>query len=253
MIKELSGSFEKLISKGKYGVIRSLVESSVKYESSQQEIVEQLATALHMPKDSDRKEFVNCCMRMWTIKQWNESSEEDRRNLYKFHLQGSLIVQGIAKMESPANSILVNSFLSQRPDVIYQWCFSPSGSRAVEAILSSSHVEAKMKKKIIRDLLGKYTSLAKDKFGSHIIEKCWLAADIDMKEKIASELVKHEHDLSSHYIGKGILWTCRIDQFKRKRNDWIEREKGAERKREMFKDILGEDVSMPLLKKHKKN
>ncbi|KAG0946369.1 hypothetical protein G6F60_003677 [Rhizopus arrhizus] len=238
--------------KGKYGVIRSLVESSVKYETSQKEIVERLACALHMSEENDRKEFVNCCMRLWKVEEWKEASENEKRDLYRFHLQGSLIVQGIAKMKSDANSILVNSFLSQRPEVIYPWCFSPAGSRAFEAILISNEINQKMKKKILRDLLFKYTALAKDKFGSHILEKCWLVADIEMKEKIANELVKSEHDLSSHYIGKGILWTCKIDQFKRKRDDWIEREKGAERKREMFKDILGEEVGLPLLKKQKK-
>ncbi|KAG0801718.1 hypothetical protein G6F17_002598 [Rhizopus arrhizus] len=252
MVKELGESFEKLLNKGKYGVIRSLVESSVKYETSQKEIVERLACALHMSEENDRKEFVNCCMRLWKVEEWKEASENEKRDLYRFHLQGSLIVQGIAKMKSDANSILVNSFLSQRPEVIYPWCFSPAGSRAFEAILISNEINQKMKKKILRDLLFKYTALAKDKFGSHILEKCWLVADIEMKEKIANELVKSEHDLSSHYIGKGILWTCKIDQFKRKRDDWIEREKGAERKREMFKDILGEEVGLPLLKKQKK-
>jgi nucleolar protein 9 len=105
-----------------------------------------------------------------------------------------------------------------------------------------------MKKKIIRDLSGKFTALSKDKFGSHIVEKCWAAADIDSKEKIVSELLKSEYELASHFIGKGILWTCRIDQYKRRHDEWVEREKGAERKREMFKDILDDTNDKP----HKK-
>lgn len=248
MMAELGGSFEKLLKFGKYGVIRSLVDASVKMETSQKEVVDAIAAALHMPEGSDRKEFVNCCMRMWTIEQWNAATQEEMMDLYKFHLQGSLIVQGIMKMEADVNAIVTNSFLSQRPDTIYRWCFSPAGSRAFESIVASPNVNAKIKKKILRDLSGKYTALAKDKFGSHILDKCWLAADIDSKEKIAAELVKHEHELASHYIGKSILWTCKIDQYKRRHDDWVEREKGAERKREMFKDILDES---PLEKKRK--
>ncbi|OBZ85794.1 Nucleolar protein 9 [Choanephora cucurbitarum] len=239
MIKELGGSFDKLIKNGKYGVIRSLVDASVKLESSQKQIVESLASALHFNTD-DKREFINCCMRMWTAEQWNQASEHERLDLYKIHLQGSLIVQGIMKMEPEANAIVTNSFLSQKPDTIHRWCFSPAGSRAFEAVVASPHVNAKMKKKIMRDLSGKYAALAKDKFGSHILEKCWLSADIESKEKIAAELVKHEHELASHYLGKNALWTCKIDQYKRRHDDWVEREKGAERKREMFKDILGE-------------
>ncbi|KAI9485853.1 MAG: armadillo-type protein [Benjaminiella poitrasii] len=245
MLNELKSSFEKLVKLGKFGVIRSLVDASVKLECSQKQVVEALASGLHLPEGSpDRqKEFVNCAMRMWTIEQWQQASDDERSDLYKFHLQGSLIVQGIMKMsEANVTEIITNSFLSQRPDVIHRWCFSPAGSRAFEAIVASPYVNEKIKKKIMRDLGGKYTMLAKDKFGSHILDKCWLVADIDSKEKIAAELVKHEHELASHHIGRGILWTCKIDQYKRRHDDWVEREKGAERKREMFKDILGETL-----------
>ncbi|KAK4511943.1 uncharacterized protein ATC70_003942 [Mucor velutinosus] len=248
MMAELGKSFEKLLKFGKYGVIRSLVDASVRMESSQKAVVDAIAVALHMTEDAQRKEFVNCCMRMWTYEQWNEASEDEKLDLYKFHLQGSLIVQGIMKMEADVNAIVTNSFLSQRPDTVYRWCFSPAGSRAFESIVASPNVNAKMKKKIMRDLSGKYTALAKDKFGSHILDKCWAAADIDSKEKIAAELVKHEHELASHYIGKSILWTCKIDQYKRRHDDWVEREKGAERKREMFRDILDDT---PVDKKRK--
>ncbi|KAI8048763.1 armadillo-type protein [Gilbertella persicaria] len=238
IMKELGHSFDKLVKNSKFGVVRSLVDASVKLESSQKVIVDSLAKGLQCVEES--KEFVNCVMRMWTLEQWNTASDHERLNLYHFHLQGCLIVQGIMKMASEANAILTNSFLSQRPDIIHRWCFSPMGSRAFEAVVASVHVNDKIKKKILRDLSGKYVSLAKDKFGSHILDKCWLVADIDSKEKIAAELVKHEHELASHYLGKNILWTCKIDQYKRRHDDWVEREKGAERKREMFKDILGE-------------
>ncbi|GAA5804800.1 hypothetical protein HPULCUR_010308 [Helicostylum pulchrum] len=248
VMSELGGSFEKLLKFGKYGVIRSLVDASIKMETAQKQVVDAIASALHMPEGSDRKEFINCCMRMWTIEQWNEASQDEKLDLYKFHLQGSLIVQGIMKMEPDVNAAVVNSFLSQKPETVQRWCFSPAGSRAFESIVASPNVNAKMKKKIMRDLSGKYTALAKDKFGSHILDKCWVAADIDTKEKIAAELVKHEHELASHYIGKSILWTCKIDQYKRRHDEWIEREKGAERKREMFREILDES---PLEKKRK--
>ncbi|KAI8971901.1 armadillo-type protein [Mycotypha africana] len=257
ILTELKGSFDKIIKNGKYGVIRSLVDAAVKMEVCQQDVVDALVTGLRMPSADDkegtavedRKEFVNCCMRMWTLDQWKSASYDEKQDLYKFHLQGSLILQGIMQMNEEANAIATSSFLSQRPDTIHRWCFSPVGSRAFESVIASHHVNDKMKKKVMRDLLGKYTSLAKDKFGSHIMDKCWLNADIDMKEKIAAELVKHEHELASHYIGKNILWTCKIDQYKRRHDVWVEREKGAERKREMFKDIL--DDTMPISKKRK--
>ncbi|KAF7724497.1 Nucleolar protein 9 [Apophysomyces ossiformis] len=194
MVKELSGSFEKLMKNGKYGVIRSLIDSSARLATAEKEVLDALAGALHISDAyTDRKEFVNCVMRMWNL---------------------------------------------ESTDVTNRWCFSPVGSRAYEAILTSENINPKMKKRVLKNLQGSYPALAKDKFGSHIIEHCWAVADIDMKEKIATELLKRERDLSEHYIGKCVLWTCRIEQFKRHHDDWVQREKGAERKRELFQDIL---------------
>ncbi|KAI8391327.1 armadillo-type protein [Radiomyces spectabilis] len=250
MVQELSGSFEKLIKGGKYGVIRSLIEASVTLKTSEKEILRSLTDALHMPENQDRKEFVNCVMRMWNLEDWTNSPEEDKRNLRNFHLQGSLILQAIVKMPAEHNNLVISSFLSQNPDTTFRWCFSPVGSRAYQSILSSPEVNIKIKRKVLRNLEGRYVDLAKDKFGSHIVEQCWSVADIDMKERIANELLKRERELSEHYIGKCILWTCKIGQFKRKREDWVEREKGIERKKEMFKDIL-EDEPVKASKKRK--
>lgn len=62
------------------------------------------------------------------------------------------------------------------------------GSRAVEAILSSDHVNGKILKKITRDFYGSYVSLAKDKFGSHVVERCWGVADIETKVRLSYAL-----------------------------------------------------------------
>ncbi|KAI7869750.1 armadillo-type protein [Spinellus fusiger] len=248
MVNELSGSFEKLLKNGKFGVIRSLVEASLTLGTAEKEILNGLASAFHMPAENSQ-EFVNCVMRMWTFEDWEGATEEEKKNLSSFHMQGSLLLQSIVKMPSQYNAIATASFLSQPPNVTYPWCFSPVGSRAYESILTSPTVNEKMKKKIMRNLQGNYAELAKDKFGSHIVEHCWAAADIDSKERIASELLKREYDLSEHYIGKCILWTCRIDQYKRRHDEWVEREKGMERKKDLFKDILGEETKVPSKRK----
>ncbi|KAG0164059.1 Nucleolar protein 9 [Apophysomyces sp. BC1034] len=232
MVKELSGSFEKLMKNGKYGVIRSLVDSSARLGTGEQEVIQALTGALHISEAyADRKEFVNCVMRMWNLEDWNNASEEEKRDTRNFHLQGSLILQSMVKMAPEHNAIVTN--------------------RAYESILISETVNEKMKKRILKNLQNTYPALAKDKFGSHIVERCWAVADIEMKEKIATELLKRERDLSEHYIGKCILWTCRIEQFKRHYDDWVQREKGSERKRELFQDILDEKDVKTSKKKRK--
>lgn len=41
-------------------------------------------------------------------KEWTDLPEEEKKNLRNFHLQGSLILQGIMKMPQEENSIVIN-------------------------------------------------------------------------------------------------------------------------------------------------
>jgi len=95
---------------------------------------------------------------------------------------------------------------------------------------------------LLRNYVGHYHELALDKYGGHVVDKCWTVADLDMKERIAAELLDHEHSLSQSLYGRFILRNCKIDNFKRKREEWMERERGAQRKKEMFKDVLEDSI-----------
>ncbi|KAI8138254.1 armadillo-type protein [Fennellomyces sp. T-0311] len=236
------GGFKSLLKSNKHGVIRSVVEASVKLNTQQTQVIKWLREAFEIDNDEDQKLFVICLMRMTPVGNVKGLTDREKSDTFAFHLQGSLILQDIMKMTEGHNKYVVMSFLSQKPDITLSWCFSPQASRAFESILSSEHVGGKVKKKIMKNLQGHYVSIAKDKFGSHIIDQCWAVADINVKEQIAAELLKRERDLAEHPLGKCVLWTCRIDLYKRRHDDWVERENGLEKKKQLFKDILGDDV-----------
>lgn len=251
-IKEMAtelGGFKSLLENGKYGVVRTVVQASANLKTMESEVMDWLLEAFGVSGKDDQKELANCLIRMKSLETWKERSEEERYNVDDIHIQGSLLFQDIMKMSSNHHSVLIGSFLSQKSEYTLRWCFSPQGSRAFESILTSEQVNMKVKKKVIKNLEGRFVALAKDKFGSHVIERCWAVADIHTKEQIANELLKKEYDLADHYIGKCILWTCRIEQFKRRRAEWIEREKGLEKRKKMFEDIIDTDERSS--KKHK--
>jgi nucleolar protein 9 len=137
---------------------------------------------------------------------------------------------------------VIDSYFAQKDELMFSWTLDPVGSHVIEAFLTSPTVNLKVKRKILRSFLGKYHTMALDRFGGHTVDKCWAVSDIEMKEKIAQELLEHEHALSQSYYGKFILRNCKIDQFKRKKEEWVEREKGIERKKDMFRDILGDAI-----------
>ncbi|KAI8581582.1 hypothetical protein K450DRAFT_232018 [Umbelopsis ramanniana AG] len=243
MVEEAVPGFADYLKFGKVGVIRSLVDACCNMKSCEKQIVSGLADAFGTHSPTERKDFINCVIRMWTYQQWIHATDEEKGSLKKFHMQGALIIQTLMKLPEEHNTIVVSSFLAQPQAITYRWIFDPTGSRVYESILSSPNANLKIKKKILRNLEDKYHEISMDKFGSHLMDQCWKVADIDMKAKIAQDLVNHEYDLSKNFFGKYILRNCNIDHFKRKREEWEEREKGIERKKDMFKDILG-DTSM---------
>jgi nucleolar protein 9 len=153
----------------------------VRLQACEKQVVAGLCDAFGTHSPTERKDFINCVLRMWTYQQWSHASEEERNSLKNFHLQGSLIIQTLMKLPEDHNNIVVSSFLAQPQSVTYRWVFDPTGSRVYESILGSPNTNLKIKKKILRNLEDKYHEISMDKFGSHIMDQCWKVADIDMK------------------------------------------------------------------------
>jgi nucleolar protein 9 len=82
--------------------------------------------------------------------------------------------------------------------------------------------------------------MAKDKYASHIVDKCWMSADINLKEQMAQMLKDNQRQLSNFPHGRAILSNCRIDEYRRSKGQWKERQLGMERKKDLFADIVGE-------------
>ncbi|KAK9768120.1 Nucleolar protein 9 [Basidiobolus ranarum] len=235
MMSEIVPDFTGFLRRGRSGVIRSAIDACVRLDCCYKEVMKGISKAFGANTMDERKEFVNLVIRM-------QSYEQYMREPVKFHPQGALMLQSLLLFPEEHNSLVMNSYLSQPLDVTYSWTLDPVGSRVIESFLTSPNVSLKAKRKIIRSFAGKYHEMAMDKYGSHMVDKCWAVSDIELKEKIATELVLNEKVVASCFHGKFILRNCQIDQFKRKREEWVEKEKGVERKKEMFKDILGDAV-----------
>ncbi|KAG0228204.1 Nucleolar protein 9 [Actinomortierella wolfii] len=242
MAEEVLPSFEELLKFGRPGVIRAVVEAAKNVGACHKQVIKGLCTAFHTTGPSERKEFINVVLNMETYERFKAREENMEEKKPAFHPQGAVILQLLLQYPEEYNKIVTDSFFAQSEERVFAWTTDSSGSHVIEAFLTSPTVNLKIKKKILKSFLGKYHIMALDKYGGHTVDKCWAVSDIDMKEKIATELLQHEHTLSQSFYGKFILRNCKIDQFKRKKADWLEREKGIERKRDMFKEILGDAI-----------
>lgn len=63
-----------------------------------------------------------------------------------------------------------------------------------------------------------------------------------VQESIADELCRGEQTLASSTYGRLILRNCRIEQFKRRKSDWVAYEVGKTKKREVFREFLDGSV-----------
>jgi nucleolar protein 9 len=121
---------------------------------------------------------------------------------------------------------------------LLKWACDPVCSRVLEKFFVSPTVTSKSKRKLLRSFTGNFSDLAKDKYASHMIDKCWRVATLELKELIAGELAAHDRALADSTYGRFALRNCKIDLFKRRKNEWIELEKGIQKKKEFFKDFF---------------
>jgi len=126
---------------------------------------------------------------------------------------------------------------------IKSWATDAIASRVIESFLLSTQVILKAKRKILHMFDGSYGEIACNRYGSHLVDKCWAVSDLKMKESIAEELLENERELNSNFHGKFVLRNCKIENFKRNRQEWIEHEHGLERKKQMFEELLNDDTN----------
>ena len=166
---------------------------------------------------------------------------------------GSILVSKL--MHFPQNQIqtLLNSVFAQSADTILNWCRNPSVSRAMESIFTSSTLTVKTKKAMVRMLQGKLADVAVDRFGSFLIEKCWDAADMQLKEIVVAELASKKTALEGILHGRKLIKMTRLDLFMRRKEDWTAAVKGVEKKKRLFEDIIGHDLASSVPQKKAKS
>ncbi|KAI1321356.1 Nucleolar protein 9 [Mortierella claussenii] len=242
MVTEVLPEFGNFLKFGRPGVIRAVVEACKNVGACHKDVIKGLCSAFHTNTPVERRDFMHVVLHMETYEALVERREQQESTKPKFHPQGAVILQLLLQYPEEHSKIVVDSYFAQKEELMYAWTMDPVGSHVIEAFLTSPTLNLKVKRKILKSFLGKYHSMALDRYGGHTVDKCWAVSDIEMKEKIATELSEHEQALSQSFHGKFILRNCKIDQFKRKKEEWVEREKGIERKKDMFKDILGDAV-----------
>ncbi|RKP06773.1 armadillo-type protein [Thamnocephalis sphaerospora] len=232
ILSEVVPLFPKLY-KTRPGVLRSAVDACVALNCGHKGVVKGLREAVKIQSREDDKHFCDVYLRLQTLEEYTSYA------IKRFHVQGSLVLQSLLKFPEDRNRIVIDSILARSKEELMRWAGDATASHVLEAFFATETVSPKTKQKVAEKLTGSFHQLALSPYGGHILDKCWLVIDLAQKVGvIAQELLAHEQTLYGSRHGKFILRNCRIDGFKRRREQWRQQQQGLARRRDMFKDII---------------
>lgn len=116
-----------------------------------------------------------------------------------------------------------NSLLSLPLPTLLSHCFSPTSSHLIDAFLLSPTTLVTSRRTFLLSLLGSYHTLADNRVGSRVAERCFETADVYLKDKIAASLIGKETEMQrsafAHFFARKVelpLWSRRREEWKRK-------------------------------------
>ncbi|KAI8058172.1 armadillo-type protein [Syncephalis plumigaleata] len=214
------------------GVLRSAVDACNKLNCGYKGVVKGLKDAVKMQSRDDDPLFGSVYIRLQTLEEYKSYA------ISRFHVQGSLILQSLLRFPEERNRIVINSLLGLNKQELMKWSCNAISSRVLESFFTVDAVSVKTKRKLAEQWTGSFHQLALDRYGGHVLDRYWIVADLAHKETIAQELLAHEQTLYASMHGKFILRNCRIDQFKRRREQWRQQQQGQSKKQMLFADII---------------
>lgn len=73
-----------------------------------------------------------------------------------------------------------------------------------------------------------------------MVDTLWQVSEVSKKEELAKVLLAHEEELSADFYGSIVLRNCNITHFRKRQEGWLESQRAASKKRELFQDLLGD-------------
>jgi nucleolar protein 9 len=219
---ELLDNMEDVLAEGTGSVLVELIAATGRCQTRQGLVIKALAAAFHFDWESNGADVARCLLSVSTLERWGEllAEPEGVPMHLKYTSLGSQMVQSVASMDAICNKGLVNAFGKLSQDEFKEMACHKHGSFALQALLASPSVGGKRKSKLISHLVPSIPELATNKFGSHIVDAAWDAAGIKTKEAMAAALVAKESSVKDTPQGKFVWRNCKLDVFKRNKDDW---------------------------------
>lgn len=233
ILDEVSPFLPELVSRRRFGIIVKFAEWAVQHQAAHEQVLGSVFKVFHLEKtNEDRVLLFSAALRL-QVKGHMDSSAS-------LNPQGcSLLCQFARFPESHAKS-LVDGLLRLSEKEVLDLSRHAAGSRVIEAFLVGGAMSPKAMQRLGRHFKGHLAQIAMDKYGSHVVEKLWKLSPLAAKNTMMEELAESKEKLESSPHGRLVVRNCRLDQFIRKREDWVKEEQTQSTKRSLFDDIIND-------------
>jgi len=230
VMDELLPHLAELMQNNRPGVALKVVEMCAKTDIGQKTVCKAMIKVL----TETQKEGI--VLDLLHLKQWEEDGvKTDSSPL------GSRMLQAFFMCKMDAARDIMREFSQLAGEEALALAKQPAGSHVIEAFVRSEAL-SKYKHEFVRKLKTHVVTLAMHKNGSRVVEACYNGLDLAEKRWMVEELVAEEATLAADFYGRFALKRCRVQAFKEGGNAaWEASVESVEKKKDMFKDILGAD------------
>uniref|UniRef100_A0A7N4NG06 NOP9 nucleolar protein n=1 Tax=Sarcophilus harrisii TaxID=9305 RepID=A0A7N4NG06_SARHA len=210
VFEELSPALEAILAQGHTGVIIALVGACRRVGTHQAQILQLLL----------------------------EVEVAVARPLGEMTVPGSLLLQHLLHFSTPGP--VLRSLTSMEGAQLLALAQSPAGSHVLDAVLTSSTLTRKQRRRVLRPLKGHYVALACSRHGSRVLDAIWNEATLGNRKEIAAELGEQNQELMRDPFGHHVARNVALGSFLKRPRDWEQQQEAVAKRRKALSAILGD-------------
>ncbi|BGP42726.1 Nucleolar protein 9 [Rhodotorula kratochvilovae] len=218
------------------GVLRALLESAARLNACEGEVSGLLLDTFGLHTEEERKLVVPCVLTLNRLIHWKKLAEGATPDPTT---QGSVLLQTWLRLHAPHQQVVLDSISALPFDSFLAISRSATSSRVLDVLLTSPTTPPRALRTFIMSLLGHLHTIADDRIGSRVAERCFASADVYLKDKMAQSLFDKQNDLQrsayAHFFARKLelpLWGRRRDDWKAKMARATQEEKDRQRAEE---------------------
>ncbi|XP_043844804.1 nucleolar protein 9 isoform X3 [Dromiciops gliroides] len=160
------------------------------------------------------------------------------RPLGEVTVTGSLLLQHLLHFSTLGP--VLRSLTSMEGPQLLALAQSPAGSHVLDAVLTSSTVTRKQRRRVLRPLKGHYVALACSRHGSRVLDAIWNGSTLGTRKEIAAELGEQNQELMRDPFGHHVARNVALGTFLKRRGDWEQQQGAVAKRRKVLSTILGD-------------